>query len=64
MSTILAIAVLIVLFLAFPFIQRERGPRECGSGGCWKKKIGFGCGTCPLDESETGAGSGSDHTSV
>ncbi|MFO7892814.1 MAG: hypothetical protein R6U63_03680 [Longimicrobiales bacterium] len=64
MSTVVGIAVLVGLFLAFPFIQRERDHRECGSGGCWKKKIGFGCGTCPLDESETGAGSGSDHTSV
>lgn len=53
MSTAAAIALLVALFLVFPFIKRERGPRECGSGGCWKKKIGFGCGTCPLDESES-----------
>ena len=50
MSTAIAIAILAALFLAFPLISRERGPRECGSGGCWKKKVGFGCGACPLDE--------------
>ncbi len=52
MSTVVGIVVLVGLFLAFPLIKRERGPRECGSGGCWKKKIGFGCGTCPLDEAD------------
>lgn len=62
MSTVIGIAVLVGLFLAFPFIQRERGPRECGSGGCWKNKIGLGCGTCPLDESKTGTGPRSHHT--
>lgn len=50
MSTAVAIAVLVALFLVFPLIKRERGTRECGSGGCWKKKVGFDCGTCPLDE--------------
>lgn len=54
MSTVIGIAVLVALFLAFPLIKRERGPRECGSGGCWKKKIGFGCGQCPLDEESAG----------
>lgn len=62
MSTVVGIAVLVGLFLVFPLIKRERGPRECGSGGCWKKRIGFGCGTCPLDEGRTSAGPGSDHT--
>ena len=51
MSTVVGIVVLVGLFLAFPFIKRERGARECGSGGCWKKKVGFGCGTCPADGS-------------
>lgn len=50
MSTVIGVAVLVGLFMAFPLIKRERGPRECGTGGCWKKKIGFGCASCPLDE--------------
>ncbi len=62
MSTVIGIAVLVALFLAFPLIKRERGPRGCGTGGCWKKKIGFGCGQCPLDEESAGppARAGSD----
>lgn len=59
MGTIIGIAVLVVLFLAFPLISRERGPRECGGGGCWKKQLGLGCGTCPLEEGESGP-AGSD----
>lgn len=50
MSTVIGIVVLAALFLAFPFIARERGPRECGGEGCWKKRVGFGCGSCPLDD--------------
>jgi hypothetical protein len=52
MSTVIAIAGLMALFLAFPLIKRERGPRECGEGGCWKMKLGVGCGSCPLDGGE------------
>jgi hypothetical protein len=50
MTTAIGIAVLAALFLAFPFIKRERAA-GCGSGdsGCWKKKVGFGCGDCPVD---------------
>lgn len=54
MSTVIAIAVLMVLFLAFPLLKRERAPRGCGEGGCWKKKIGVGCGSCPLEQGEGG----------
>ena len=47
MTTVVGIVGLMALFLVFPLINRERGPRECGSGGCWKKKVSFGCGMCP-----------------
>lgn len=55
MGTAIGVAVLVALFTAFPLITRERGPRECGGGGCWKKKVGLGCGACPLDEAESGS---------
>lgn len=50
MTSYAGIAVLIVLFLLFPFIARER-EGGCRGKGCWKKKLGFGCGDCPLGES-------------
>jgi hypothetical protein len=49
MTSLLGIAVLVVLFLAFPFIKRERAG-GCSGKGCWKKKLGIGCGECPLDQ--------------
>ena len=53
MSTVLAIAALVGLFLVFPLLVRERTGRECGTGGCWKKKAGFGCSACPAGRGET-----------
>ena len=50
MSTVVGIVVLMALFLVFPLLKRERGAGECSRGGCWKKKVGFGCATCPMDE--------------
>lgn len=58
MSTVVAIAVLVALFALFPLIRRERGPRECGGGGCWKKRLGFGCGQCPLDDVDPASAAG------
>lgn len=49
MTSVLGIAGLVVLFLVFPFIKRER-TGGCSGKGCWKKKLGFGCGECPLDQ--------------
>ena len=54
MTGLIGIIVLVALFLLFPFIKRERAG-GCGSKGCWKKRLGFGCGDCPLDQ-QPGAG--------
>ena len=54
MSTVIGMAVLVALFLTFPLLTRERRATECSSGGCWKEKVGFGCGACPGDEAESG----------
>jgi hypothetical protein len=43
------ILILIALFLLFPLLERERAG-ECSGRGCWKKRLGFGCGACPMDE--------------
>ncbi len=56
MSTVLAIAALAGLFLVFPLLARERAAPECGRGGCWKKKSGFGCSACPAGRGETATG--------
>ena len=54
MTTGIGIVVLVALFLGFPFIKRERVGGCSGSGGgCWKKKVGFGCGDCPVDSPPT-----------
>ena len=58
MGAVIGIAVLVALFLAFPFITREGEPRECGGGGCWKKKVGLGCGACPADQPDPGRSAG------
>lgn len=49
MTSVIGIAVLVALFLAFPFIKRERAG-ACSGRSCWKKKLGFGCGGCPVDQ--------------
>lgn len=56
MAGLIGIAVLIALFVLFPFITRER-EGGCSGKGCWKKKLGFGCGDCPLDQTPPPAGS-------
>lgn len=48
MASLIGIGFLVLLFLAFPFIQRERAG-GCSGSGCWKKKLGFGCGDCLKD---------------
>jgi hypothetical protein len=59
MTDLIGIAVLVLLFLAFPFIKRERAGGCSGEGdGCWKKKLGFGCGDCPVDQPRTPTGRG------
>lgn len=54
MSIVIGMVVLVALFLTFPLLTRERRASECSGGGCWKKKVGFGCGACPVDEVERG----------
>lgn len=50
MSTVIAVLFLVLLFLAFPLVKRENtGGGGCGTGGCWKRRVGLGCGSCPLD---------------
>jgi len=48
MTAALGILVIAMLFALFPLVKRERRG-GCGTGGCWKKQLGFGCGSCPLD---------------
>lgn len=57
MTGLLGVATLVVLFLAFPFIKRERAG-GCGGKGCWKKKLGVGCGDCPVDRPTPSSGRG------
>ena len=46
MSAVLGVLLLVVLFLAFPLVTRERTSAGCATGGCWKKRLGLGCGAC------------------
>lgn len=54
MSTAIGVLLLVGLFLLFPFVKRERKSGGCATGRCWKKRLGFGCGGCPLGPGGSG----------
>lgn len=49
MTTVLGVLVLIALFMLFPLVARERNSGGCATGGCWRKRLGFGCGRCAAE---------------
>ena len=49
MTTVIGVLLLVALFMLFPLVKRERNSSGCATGGCWKKRLGFGCGSCPIE---------------
>lgn len=45
MTTVIAVVLLVLLFMVFPFIRRERGSSRCG-GCALRRRLGAGCGRC------------------
>lgn len=54
MTTVIGVLLLVALFILFPLIKRERNRGGCATGRCWKKRVGFGCGGCPLESAAAG----------
>lgn len=49
MITVLGVLLMVALFMLFPLVKRERKSSGCATGGCWQKRLGVGCGSCPLE---------------